>query len=163
MGTLAGRYSDGVANLDLVNSAHTGERVTVDRQGRDPVHLDAPHLALGLAVQPDVLRELQGNREMRSRGFVDRFLLAVPDSRLGSRDLDPAPLDDTVRDDWHGSVWRLLDAATERLDAGTVTALQLTTCARDAFQHEFVNLIWPRVDGLKWPHLLSLSGLAVLR
>ena len=28
---------------------------------------------------------------------------------------------------------------------------------------EFVNLIWPRVDGLKWPHLLSLSGLAVLR
>ena len=31
------------------------------------------------------------------------------------------------------------------------------------WMNEFVNLIWPRVDGLKWPHLLSLSGLAVLR
>ena len=135
VGTLAGRYSDGIANLDLVNSAHTGERVSVDRQGREPVHLDSPHLALGLAVQPDVLRELQGNREMRSRGFVDRFLLAVPDSRLGSRNTQPTALTDSVREHWHRQLVRLLDEATRHLDAGdTAPMLQLEPGGREMFQ-----------------------------
>lgn len=135
VGTLAGRYSDGVANLDLVNSAHTGERVTVDRQGRDPVHLDTPHLALGLAVQPDVLRELHGNTAMRGRGFVDRFLLSVPESRLGTRQLDSVALNRAVREQWTERVTQLLHTATGLLDAGTREVLPLHPGARERFQH----------------------------
>jgi hypothetical protein len=72
---------------------------------------------------------------MRGRGFVDRFLLAVPESRLGTRQLEPVALDRSVRQQWTERVTQLLHTATGLLDAGTREVLPLHPGARERFQH----------------------------
>jgi replicative DNA helicase len=86
-GTMAGRYS-GATNLDVFLQGHAGDPVTVDRVGRDPLHVARPALSLGLAVQPDVVREVGSKPAMRDRGLTGRFLWVVPPSGVGSRTQD---------------------------------------------------------------------------
>lgn len=85
---MAGLYSGGVANLDIFLQGHAGHAVRVDRQGRS-THLDSPALSFGLAVQPDVLSELAsgGKKRFRGNGTLARFLFAIPQSNIGSRDV----------------------------------------------------------------------------
>lgn len=87
--TLAGgRYSGGVPNLDAILQAHDGrEPILVDRKGGEPVRVDSPCLTLGLAVQPRVLERAGENRDAVGRGLLARFLYAVPQRRLGTRDM----------------------------------------------------------------------------
>ncbi len=85
---MGGLYSGGVANLDIFLQGHAGHAVRVDRQGRS-THLDAPALTFGLAVQPDILSELAsgGKKRFRGNGTLARFLFAIPQSNIGSRDV----------------------------------------------------------------------------
>lgn len=86
-GIMAGRYQPNSSpNLDVFLKAHSGDRLTVDRIGRSPVRLEKPALTIGLAVQPDVIRRLADTPEFRGRGLLARFLYALPDSLVGSRD-----------------------------------------------------------------------------
>lgn len=126
IGTLAGKYSDGRANLDLANAAYSAEPVTVDRQGRPSIRLTHPHLAIGLAVQPDVLREMRDTGQMLTRGFLDRFLLAVPQSRVGTRRLRIAKLSERVRSEWSNLVVELARTATDLLSKGERVTLTLS-------------------------------------
>lgn len=155
--TIGGRYSNGVVNLDLVNSAYDSEQVIVDRQGREALHLRRPFLAQLLAVQPDVLREITGQREIVSRGYLDRFALVLPESRLGSRTLEVAPIPAAISDGWNGAVRGILETATEHLQADRVTALELEPEAGALFAerwHELEPRLGP--DG----NLAGMSGWA---
>lgn len=111
--TLAGRYSDGVANLDAVLKAHGGEQIRVDRKGRPPELVERPVLTLGLAVQPTVIEQACENRVLERRGFLARFLYLVPTTGLGHRELDPPPVHDSVREEYARRLLRLLEAPTE--------------------------------------------------
>lgn len=84
---LAGRYSRGVSNLDLVLKAWSGDAERVDRSGRPPVYLAYPRLTIGLSPQPDVLNSLSKQPGFRGRGLLARFLYLLPPSPLGYRDL----------------------------------------------------------------------------
>ena len=55
---LAGRYSNGVPNLDLFLQSHAGAPVRVDRNSRASVVLESPALTLILSPQPEVLQGL---------------------------------------------------------------------------------------------------------
>ncbi|HQH73118.1 MAG TPA: YfjI family protein, partial [bacterium] len=85
---LSGLYNDGRVNLDVFLQAHAGSPVRVDRQTRT-VCLNAPALTLGLAVQPEILREMNRGSKRRFRGIgaLARFLYAIPPSNIGSRDI----------------------------------------------------------------------------
>ena len=89
---LAGRYSNGVPNIDLCLQAHAGDSVRVDRGSREPVWLKAPTLTMGLCVQPDVVKGLATKPSFRGRGLVGRFLPALPSSPLGRRTLESKPI-----------------------------------------------------------------------
>ncbi len=52
---LAGRYSEGRANLELFCKAHSGDPYALDRVGRPSIHLDSPALTIALTVQPTVI------------------------------------------------------------------------------------------------------------
>lgn len=82
---LAGRYSNGVPNLDLFLQAHSGSPVRVDRGSRPPVIMNHPALTMVLSPQPDVLQGLAAKPGFRGRGLLARFLYALPASRLGYR------------------------------------------------------------------------------
>lgn len=82
---IAGRYSGQKVNLDVWLKGHCGDEIRVDRKNRTAEYIHAPRLTTVLAVQPSVLEEVMGNRTMNGRGFVARFLVAIPASRIGKR------------------------------------------------------------------------------
>jgi replicative DNA helicase len=79
-GTVAGRYSGGQVNVDVFTQGYSGETVRVKRVGRDAVDVPRACITLGLMVQPEVMREVGGNKALTGRGLLDRFLFCEPKS-----------------------------------------------------------------------------------
>ena len=106
---LAGRYSSGIPNLDLFLQAHSGSPARVDRGSRPSVILDHPLLTMGLSPQPDVLRALSNKPGFRGRGLLARFLYALPESKMGYRDLEPRQVPGHIADRYAEGIRILLD------------------------------------------------------
>lgn len=104
LGTAGGRYAGGIANIDLILKAYTGEPAKVDRVGRASLYIPNPALTLGLVVQPDVAAELAANQTFVRRGLAARFLYAQPPSRMGRRRVDNADLDLDLIMRWHDHI-----------------------------------------------------------
>lgn len=105
---LAGRYSQGIPNLDLVLKAHAGTSFRVDRGSRPSVFMEAPALTLGLSPQPAVLHGLAKVPGFRGKGLLARFLFALPQSSLGYRTLDTRPVSSEVRGAYHQAIYQLV-------------------------------------------------------
>jgi putative DNA primase/helicase len=105
------RYDSGGAgpNLDVLLAGHAGDPVAIRRAKADPTHLDRPAVAFVLAVQPEAMRSVLANRVAQGRGLVSRFLLLCPPSRMGSRDLDPAPVPEHLLRWWGQRLRAVLD------------------------------------------------------
>jgi replicative DNA helicase len=104
-----GRYSER-PNFEVYLKGHSGDALRCDRVGRDSDIIDAPALSLAHAVQPDVLHMLGGETSMKSRGFLARFLYAVPRSPVGSRQIAPPPVHQRIARRYAeavSAVWRL--------------------------------------------------------
>lgn len=100
-GTLAGRYSGGTSNLEVFLKGHAGDLLRVDRKGRPAEHVERPALTLGLAVQPEVLRDIARMPGFRGRGLLARILYALPTSTVGRRKIAPPPVPDDVTDTYN--------------------------------------------------------------
>ena len=105
---LAGLYSKGHSNLDLVLKAHTGDTWSSDRVGRGSQSMLHPALTLGLAVQPDVLEEIGRNSEFRGRGLSARFLYSWCQSKAGYRTLQASPVSAILTDAYHRLIISLM-------------------------------------------------------
>lgn len=119
---LAGRYSEGRANLHLVCQAYDGEPAHIDRRGRAPEYLPRPLLALGLAEQPHVLAALAAHPVMREQGFLPRIAVLVPASRVGRRELHPPSVPAAVTAGYERAIRRI--ATLNRADRTDTTAGQ---------------------------------------
>jgi len=93
--TIAGRYARKV-NMDVYLKGHSGDRIRVDRQGREPQSIPSPALTMGLMVQPRVIEAIAANRDFVGRGLLARFLYAAPASKVGSRLSDATPVSDNT-------------------------------------------------------------------
>lgn len=84
---MAGRYtSNARPNFDPHKRAWTGsEPIREDRIGREGGHVRRPALTLGICVQPRVFETLDYRDWFRGEGLLGRFLVAVPESGIGSR------------------------------------------------------------------------------
>ena len=91
---MAGRYSDAVPRLGVYLKGHAGDDLRVDRVSKDrpPEYVHQPALSVGLTVQPSVLVGLTEKPGFRGRGLLARFLYSLPTSRVGYRNLNPAPV-----------------------------------------------------------------------
>jgi hypothetical protein len=93
-----GRYSEGnKANVEVYLKGHAGDFMSVDRTGRPSEEMDSPALSLALTVQPSVIASLGGSRHLSGRGFLARFLYAVPRSLVGRRQVGRPGVPPTVR------------------------------------------------------------------
>lgn len=54
--------------------------------------MQRPVLAMGLTVQPEVIRNICRNKTFRGRGLLGRFLYAMPKSNIGTRSFTEAPM-----------------------------------------------------------------------
>jgi hypothetical protein len=104
---VAGRYSEGAANLHLLCAAYSGESVTIDRRGRDCEEIERPLVTVALAVQPHVLRALVDHPIARSQGLVARFAYALPETHLGRRKINASPAPAEVHEGWAATVRRV--------------------------------------------------------
>lgn len=83
---MAGRYRSGGPNFDPHKKAWTGdEPIRDDRIGREGSHVRRPALTLGVCVQPSVFDTLEHQGSFRGEGVLARFLVAVPESGIGTR------------------------------------------------------------------------------
>ena len=89
---LAGKYSNGKANMDVFLKSYTGAPLRIDRKGRPPETIDHPTLTMLLMVQPVVLEAIMGNHDFAGRGFLARPLYALPVSTVGRRVYESAPI-----------------------------------------------------------------------
>lgn len=89
-GTMSGRYS-GAVNIDVFLNAYSQDKMTVDRVGRRTRILRDAHLTMVMAVQPHVVCEFEAKKEFQELGLTGRFLYAMPDSLVGTRNSREAP------------------------------------------------------------------------
>ena len=82
--TLSGRYSN-MISIGTVLKAYTGDRIRVDRKGRESETVNEPALTMLLSAQDNVLEGLMKNEVFRNRGLPARILYSRPASRVGSR------------------------------------------------------------------------------
>ncbi len=114
---MAGRYSS-EPNFEVYLKGHPGDSVRVDRVGRPPTHVRAPALTLGIAPQPDVLRGLADQPGFRGRGLLARFLYALPESRVGARDVAAPAMPESTALEYGRRVRALLEIPDEREEDG---------------------------------------------
>ncbi len=123
-------------NLSLLNALWDGASHRVERRTSESFTLAGVRLTMGLAAQPETVRQfMEGTKGLaRGNGFAARFLIAAPASTQGVRLFKDAP------------EWRYLEAFAARLrelltlpvrpdDAGALTlpVLTLTDAARAAW------------------------------
>lgn len=81
---IAGRYSSGVPNLDIILSGWDGGYYTAERSNEDNnLCLYHPLLAIGLTPQWKVLRDCFSKSAFRETGCCARFLYFTPESLRG--------------------------------------------------------------------------------
>ncbi len=157
---LAGRYSNGVPNLDLFLQSHAGAPVRVDRGSRPPIVMHSPALTIGLSPQPGVLRGLTGKPGFRERGLLARFLYTLPQSRLGYRKLRTEPVPANVSEAYHKMMKALLEFEPTRNDYGDAVpfTIRLSPEAEQEWR-EFAELVEVnmRPQGL-YEHLKDWAG-----
>ena len=111
--TLAGRYS-GAPNLEVFLKGHAGDMLRVDRRSRPAEHVDRPALTLGLAVQPEVLRDIAQMPGFRGKGLLARILFAVPENTVGRRRVGADPVPDVVAEAYANNLSALVLALAQR-------------------------------------------------
>ncbi len=110
---LAGLYTNGQANIDVVLQGWDRGPVRVRRKDR-VVDLN-PALTFALAVQPAVLSSIASKRAFAGRGVLERFLYALPVSSLGARTHDKPPPPEGVRTDYRNVITNILNRADTRV------------------------------------------------
>lgn len=99
------QYSkNGQSNFDLFLKSFSGEPVAVARVNRGEVHLKAPCLSMALFVQPAAINKVLSDAYAVDKGLVPRLCLIRPQSKIGARRTDPAPISDTLTDWWNKTV-----------------------------------------------------------
>lgn len=110
---ITGRYSKGVPNLEIFLQGHSGTKVCVDRQNKDPVLIPEAVLTMGVTVQPQVLKDLAEKDGLRERGLLARFLFSMPKTMLGSRSGDKLPIEKDVSDEYERVINAILSRISE--------------------------------------------------
>ncbi|HVS37903.1 MAG TPA: YfjI family protein [Gemmataceae bacterium] len=109
-----GRYAE-TPNFDVYLKGHAGDPLRVGRIGREGETVDLPALSVALAVQPDVMQGLAEQTILLGRGFLARWLNALPLSNVGNRLIAARPVPKAIEAAYREAVLRLwrLEGAVE--------------------------------------------------
>ncbi len=105
--TLGGLYSNGITNIDILLKGIDGGEVRVRRKDRN--YNLKPYLTFVLAVQPAILSNLGQKRAYLGNGALERFLYALPKSKLGFRTHDKPPLSAAIQHAYNARIHALLN------------------------------------------------------
>jgi hypothetical protein len=123
--TLAGKYSNGIPNFDIILKGWSGESCQVDRKGRESIFLESPLITMVISPQPEIIQGLASRPGFRGRGLIGRYLFVMPQSRLGARLIETKPVPLALVEAWRQSVHRLLALPWAINENGAKTAYRL--------------------------------------
>lgn len=106
---LAGRHSDGVAQLETILNGHTGGKVDMQRKSSPPLYWPRGYLTIGLAVQHHVIETWGTTDGVTGKGAAARLMAVFPPSRVGERDTNAPRVPDALTVGWDALIRRLLD------------------------------------------------------
>jgi replicative DNA helicase len=139
--TLTGTRYSAAPNLGVFLKGHAGDKLQVDRKGRESESIDRPALTLGVTTQPGTLQGLAAQPGFRDRGVLARILYSLPVNTVGTRNNQahsvPEPVETTYRDALRTLVLLLADHDTPH-------TLDLTPDARQILL-DFQDWIEPRL------------------
>jgi replicative DNA helicase len=127
----------------------------VDRRSRPAEHVDRPVLTLGLAVQPEVLRDIAQMPGFRGKGLLARILFAVPENTVGRRRVGADPIPESVAETYAANLSALL------LDLADRREPILLPLAEDANEHMLAieRDIEPRLAPAgQWAHIVDWAS-----
>jgi replicative DNA helicase len=156
---MAGRYSQGIPNLDVYLKGHAGDALRVDRVGRKADFVRKPALTTGLAIQPDVLRGLADKPGFRGRGLLGRFLYAMPHDTLGTRGIRTGAVDRALETTYGRKIKYLLRLSPKLPDEDrNPRVLRLSAEARDEMER-FMIWLEPRLaEGAELGDMTDWAG-----
>lgn len=133
LGNIGGRYSNGMENLDLILKCYSGSSYNYDRKSSPPIRLQSPLLALVLTPQPFILSGLFQNPAFRNRGFIPRFIFALPQSPVGYRSCDDYKMNGEIKSAYENVIHSILDIEPIRAPNGSIksTIISLSPEARE--------------------------------
>lgn len=138
--TMAGKYSNGKANMDVFLKAYNGSYLRVDRKGRTPEVIERPTLTMLLMVQPAVLEAIMANDEFAGRGLLARYLYAMPRSLVGHRRYKTPPIPQDTERAYQAAVYALLSIQ----ELGEARIIKVSPEA-DQEAERFFNALEPRL------------------
>ncbi len=147
---IGGRY-DRTANLDVYLKGHSGDSLTVDRIGRKKNKIPNPRLSMVLTVQPSVLYGLMDNATFKGRGLCGRFLYSMCKSKVGHREITPAPVPEKIRLAYRDFVRQILSnqgSGTVHLDRDA-----------DEIRIDYQRYVEGKLGG-EWEHMRDWGGKA---
>ena len=139
---LSGRYSP---NTDITPmlKGHAGDRIRVDRKGRPSEFVDDPALTVGIMIQPGILAEATSNKTFVDSGLMARFLYSWPKSKVGRRNVDPAPVSQDLTKRYRDALYSLARAARKSGMTRTLTLSPEADTARLAYATEVEHELAP--------------------
>lgn len=145
LGNLAGRYSSGAPNLDIVLKGYSVERTANHRIGRQSFCLKRPRITFLLMCQPYLLDQFIAEDVFGGRGLCARFLYACPKSQVGTRTFESQPVPDAVRKEYFFRIRNLfLEYGTGELEGQDY--LTLSAGGRDILKSLFEEIEPMRPD-----------------
>lgn len=105
--TMAGLYSGGSANIDVLLQGWDGGNLRQKRKDRE-LNIN-PLLTINLVVQPVILENLGNKKAYNGKGLLERFLYCLPSSNLGYRKNEETPIPSQVKNNYYLKVKELLD------------------------------------------------------
>ena len=156
---MAGRYSGGIANLDIYLQAHSADPVRVDRGSRPSVYMQEPALTMGLSVQPDVLCDMASKPGFRGRGLVGRFLFCTPRDIVGRRTLETVPMPETVAASYAETITALLNMDEQRnMGNGDLFTIRLSEEASTVWREFALWVESAMAEGGELEHMRDWAG-----
>jgi hypothetical protein len=158
--TIAGRYANGVANLDIFLKGHAASAVRVNRMGRPSIRLDDPNLTLGLSVQPDIVKKMATKDGFRSCGLIARFLYVLPPSNLGYRTGNTKPMSVAVADEYSSAILAVLghEKAQDEYGNSFRHVLRFDSGAYEAWDGHRAKIEIELREGGKYEHVPDWAG-----
>ena len=130
--------------LAVFNGLWDGAPANIDRKTSECFTIEAARLTLGLALQPETMRQFIDNTRglARGSGFLARFLIAWPQSTQGRRMFKEAPESWPALARFHGRLAELLECELPIDETGILrpVMLGLDASAKEIWV-EFHNIV----------------------
>jgi len=98
--TIAGRYSSGVPNLDVMLKGYNGSEIIVDRADRS-IRIEEAYVSTCIFMQPDIFRTTKNIEQLKSSGLLSRPIFGNPESLVGSRKFNHYEIDEEIKNSYY--------------------------------------------------------------